>query len=507
MDAFKAWRFAPATALYLGRQSLSDRETNEMLKPLEPNGWACQRIEAFRARMLRAEKINSSENRAAGHWALRAAGSESAPAHLSCFAPNGEDLFPKMRAVHEQTRTLANHVRKGVLKPETGKPFESVLHIGIGGSDIGPKLMVEALKQQTGNEALGIEFLSNLDYHAVQHTLSKLNPHQTLLVIASKSFTTKETVANSKHVLQWMRNAGIARPEDQCIAVTERTDRAAEWKIPQSQILWLDESIGGRFSIWGPVSITARIILGNEAVDTFIAGGLDMDTHFIEEPASQNLAAILAATDLHNLRERKLPTLMVSAYDSRLEMLVPYLKQLWMESLGKHVDAAGAPTKDLSCPILWGDVGTNAQHAFFQLLHQGGQGVAIELAHEALKSHHALLANLVAQAQALSTGSDNADPSKACFGGHPVNVVMLDRCDARSLGALISLWEHRVECMAALTGINPFDQWGVELGKTIASAALEAFNQTEHSPGFAMPTSSEMLDEKSLALIRHIRRG
>jgi glucose-6-phosphate isomerase len=248
-------------------------------------------------------------------------------------------------------------------------------------------------------------------------------------------------------------------------------------------------------------------------VDEFIEGGLALDQHFFEEPPHSNLAAVLAMADFYNLRERKLPSLMLSAYDSRLEMLVPYLNQLWMESLGKHVDTDGKPIDGPACPILWGDVGTNAQHAFFQLLHQGAQGVAVELIgvvepeHEAIESHHALLANLIAQAQALSTGCDDPRASRSCWGGHPVNVLLLDRCDAKSLGALIALWEHRVECMAAITGINPFDQWGVELGKTIAASALRALNDTPVAITAAVETNGTALDEKSQALIDWIKRG
>lgn len=514
MDAYNGWRFAPAIAGYLGRQSLSDRETLDILKALEPNGWAAPRIEAFMLRMQQAGKINTSEHRAAGHWALRAAATETSLKTQSVrFAPDSEDLIPKMRAVHERSRVLAEQIRAGTFKSDSGKPFNSVLHIGIGGSDIGPKLLINALRAQAAGPKPGIEFLSNLDYHAVQQTLANLDPHQTLIVLASKSFSTQETMTNATHVLQWMREAGVANPEKNCIAVTQRTDRAAQWAIPESQTLWVDESIGGRFSIWGPVSITARIILGNSIVDAFISGGCAMDTHFTESAPSQNLAAILSVIDLYNVRQRKLPTLMVSAYDSRLDMLVPYLQQLWMESLGKHVDTTGTPLQGPPCPVLWGDVGTNAQHAFFQLLHQGGQGVAIELigvvepAHAQRTSHHALLANLIAQAQALSIGSDNTDPNKVCLGGHPVNVLLLDRCDGYCLGALISLWEHRVECMAALTGINPFDQWGVELGKTIAAVAFKALDASGDTAPTKTASNASTLDSKSLELIRRIKDG
>jgi glucose-6-phosphate isomerase len=514
MDAFNAWRYAPAMALYLGRQSLSEQEGLELFQPLNPGQGACVRIEAFREQIFKGQKINRSEDRAAGHWALRAAATPQTFAKgIHHFAPDGEDLLPKMRAVHEQARALANKICEGTLQSQSGKRFSTVLHLGIGGSDIGPKLLLKALGNTAGECPLHAEFISNLDYHAVQHTLARLDPHDTLVVIASKSFTTQETTLNAQHVLHWMRNAGVTHAQRNCIAVTQRTDRAEQWGIPQDQTLWVDESIGGRFSIWGPVSLTARITLGNALVDEFIEGGLALDQHFFEEPPHSNLAAVLAMADFYNLRKRKLPSLMLSAYDSRLEMLVPYLNQLWMESLGKHVDTDGKPIDGPACPILWGDVGTNAQHAFFQLLHQGAQGVAVELIgvvepeHEAIESHHALLANLIAQAQALSTGCDDPRASRSCWGGHPVNVLLLDRCDAKSLGALIALWEHRVECMAAITGINPFDQWGVELGKTIAASALRALNDTPVAITAAVETNGTALDEKSQALIDWIKRG
>ncbi len=514
MDAFNAWRYAPAMALYLGRQSRSENETCEILKPLAQGQWACERIENFRQKILQAQKINVSENRAAGHWALRASARHpSVSGSINDFAPDGEDLLPKMQAVHEHCRLLADQIREGSLKSSSGRRFKSVLHLGIGGSDVGPKLLMNALDTEGGENEIAVEFVSNLDYHALAHTIARLDPHETLVVIASKSFATQETTLNAQHVLRWMRAAGISQPERNCIAVTQRLDRAAELGVPAGQSLWIDESIGGRFSIWGPVSLTARIALGNAKIDEFIEGGLMFDAHFFQEPPHKNLAAIFAVIDLHNLRQRKLPSLMVSAYDSRLQMLVPYLNQLWMESLGKRVDSSEQPIEGPACPILWGDVGTNAQHAFFQLLHQGAHGVAIELigvvepAHAASDSHRALLANLVAQAQALSEGSENKQLSKSCGGGRPVNLLMLDRFDAKSLGALIALWEHRVECMAALTGINPFDQWGVELGKTIATAALEFLAKTPQTGNLSPRNHGAALDQKSLEVLDWLRRG
>lgn len=487
MHASEGWIKAPGLAFHRGRQASGADEHARLIGDLQEGMPTERRIRQLRDAMFAGEKVNTSENRAAGHWALRSAVSPSeAMTRALQFAPEGINLIPRMSGMHAHARDIAERIRSGAMKGASSAPYRHVIHLGIGGSDVGPRMLIEALRNTPQDSGIDVAFLSNLDYHAVQHCLSSRQAAETLVVVASKSFATQETMNNLRHLLQWMVGAGIAHPEQQVIAITSRPDMASQWRIPGDQILWFDDSIGGRFSLWGPVSLTSRIILGNDPVDTFIRGGLAMDHHFIEtQPLSGNLPAVLAATDLYNLRQRRLPTLMVSAYDSRLSLLVPYLKQLWMESLGKQVDSHGQRLDSPACPILWGDIGTNAQHAFFQLLHQGVQGIAIELIgvlapeHEALESHHMLLANLVAQAQALSTGQLSDDPQRSCRGGHPVNLVFLDRCDPYSLGSLIALWEHRVVCLAALTGVNPFDQWGVEFGKSIASAALASLRDAE----------------------------
>ena len=231
-----------------------------------------------------------------------------------------------------------------------------------------------------------------------------------------------------------------------------------------------------------------------------------MDAHFAQAKDEENLPILLALTDAHNLHQRRIASLMVSAYDSRLHLLLPYLNQLWMESLGKSVNQTGQPLQAPAAPILWGDVGTNAQHSFFQLLHQAAIPVAIDLIgvqhpdHQFTESHRALLANLIAQAQALAIGRPDADPQKSCPGGHPVNLLMLERCNGEGLGALIALWEYRVMCLAAIQHINPFDQWGVALGKSIAQAATAALNS---APAAAQ---SESLDAISQAIIESLKR-
>ncbi|MFZ9480576.1 MAG: hypothetical protein ACO26Y_04025 [Burkholderiaceae bacterium] len=518
MSTPNAWLFGPHVALDRARQSLSQDEHQRILAPLQAGQPSAHRITQLRDAMLSGDPVNASEQRAAGHWALRLAGSRTPERHTLLpqrFAPNGEDLLPKMRRAHQHMSQLVEAVQSGAYHASSGERFSDVIHLGIGGSDSGPQLLISALRTSRADLIPRVHFLANLDYHGVQHLLMQCDPQRTLVVMVSKSFTTHETIHNAEHVLAWMRQAHVPHPERHLIAVTARPDRAQQWSIPEHQILWFDDSIGGRYSLWGPVSFAARLALGNACVDAFLEGGLAMDAYAISTPLARNLPAVLAATDAYNLRHRRIPTLMVSAYDSRLILLVPYLKQLWMESLGKHIDRDGQPLNGPACPILWGDVGTNAQHAFFQLLHQGAHGVAIELIasvqpeHAAQESHDALLANFIAQAQALATGFTDENAHKTCWGGHPVNVMLLDRLSPEALGALIGLWEYRVLALAALHHINPFDQWGVELGKSMAQSAFDILHgdAVPHNASISStdPTTGPVLDDISRSLIQWLR--
>lgn len=498
---------APHLWLHRDRQFLSASQDALILAPLAADSTIAQQIMAARQGLFAAEKLNTSEGRAAGHWALRCSGLTS-DHHASLrsslpsqFSPDGQDLIPRMHAVHEATRVLAHRIRSGEIGAASGRTFRHVIHLGIGGSDVGPHLIIDALSpdQIRGSESITAHFLSNLDYHGVERMLSPLDPQETLVIVASKSFSTLETLTNAMHCRQWLQAAGVSNWADHFVAVTSNPQAATEWGIAAQRVLWFDESIGGRFSLWGPVSLVARVALGNTAIDELLVGGCKMDAHFLHAPLTENLPAVLAAQDFYNLRTRNHPTLMISAYDSRLGLLVPYLKQLWMESLGKQVDVHGKPIDGHACPILWGDVGTNAQHAFFQLLHQGTQGVAVELIgirhaeHAQEASHRALLANLLAQAQALSAGRDHAQAEHICLGGHPVNLMFLDSLSPRALGALIALWEHRVLCLASFTGVNPFDQWGVEAGKTIARSVDQALATRDVSPDTALDETTQRM--------------
>lgn len=518
MPDFNAWLFGPEIALHRGRQSLGDAEHHQILQTLDVSQTSGQQILGLRDQVFSDQKINTSEHRAVGHWALRLAVAARLPAIPTNglpqrFAPNQEDLLPRFFAEDRRVAEFVDALRSGRLQSGSRQPYTTIVHLGIGGSDIGPHLLIDAISDHLDRSPIRAKFLSNLDYHAVQHCLAELDPKTTLVAMVSKSFTTQETLHNAQHLYEWMKQSGITDPFEQFIAITNRTDLAASWGISAEKTFWFDESIGGRYSLWGPVSLTARAVLGNALVDQVLVGGLEMDQHFLATPLHQNLPAVLAATDFYNLRRRHIPTLMVSAYDSRLSLLVPYLKQLWMESLGKHIDRHGQLIDGPACPILWGDIGTNAQHAFFQLLHQGGQGVAVDLIgtvrpeHDATESHQALLANLIAQSQALSLGYESSDPNKSCWGGHPVNLFMLDQLNAKSLGAFICMWEHRVICLAALSGVNPFDQWGVELGKAIASSAIVAMRSNrQDTPAPQSKSAPHQIDATSQSIIDWIKQ-
>jgi glucose-6-phosphate isomerase len=522
MEINNAWLHAPGLSLYTARQSFGHAERQQMLAPLLGQSEAAHRIGLLRDQMFAGVAINTSENRAVGHWVYRhwLNTSNKVSARIPHqFSPDGIDLFPAINTAQQKAAALAGAISSGQKRSASGKPFRQVVHLGIGGSDLGPKLLIDALSSPKPDQNIQPFFLSGADYHAVERALARLDPHDTLVVVVSKSFTTQETLLNANHLKSWMLAAGIHEWQQNFVAITACVDRAKDWGLEDAQTLWFDQTTGGRFSLWGPVSFTARLILGNATVDAFLGGGAAMDQHFCDTPLARNMPAVLAAQDFYNLRSRKLPSLMISAYDTRLEMLVPYLQQLWMESLGKQVDQHGSPIDGPSCPILWGDVGTNAQHAFFQLLHQGLQGVAVDMVgiiqpdHTAVHSHQILLANFIAQSQALSTGQQSEDPAKTCTGGHPVNILLMDQLDAGALGSLIALWEHRVLCMAALVQVNPFDQWGVELGKHIAQSVLEVLEKNQlafgedravgQSPN-QTPLSSPSLDADSQAVISYV---
>jgi glucose-6-phosphate isomerase len=407
--------------------------------------------------------VNASEGRPATHVAERGSG-----------APDDVDLAAARR---QRTRALVDAIEAGAFGTVTG-----VLHIGIGGSVLGPALLVDALGRRRA--AIRVRFLSNIDGEAFDDAVSVLDPATTLVVVASKTFTTAETMANMAAALDWLKAAGVADPYGRLIAVTAHPEAAVEAGVDETRVLPFGEGVGGRYSLWSSVGVSAALALGWDAFEELLEGAAEMDRHFrFAEPAA-NVPLIAAFADRLYVETLTCQTRAVFAYDERLRWLPIYLQQLEMESNGKFVTTEGKPVGHPTAPVTWGGTGTDAQHAVFQLLHQGTVLVPVEFVavRDAEDSHdperrRQLLLNAFAQSAALMRGRQSDDAQRAYSGNRPSATILLDRLDARTLGALIAFYEHRTFANAILLGINPFDQFGVELGKEIARSLGEGADE------------------------------
>src|SRR5690348_673522 len=414
---------------------------------------------AGRDALFSGEVVNPSEGRAATHVAERGSG-----------APDDVDLATARR---QRMRALVDAIEAGAFGDLSG-----ILHIGIGGSLLGPALLVDALGRRSST--LTVRFLSNVDGAAFDDAVKPLDPATTLVIVASKTFTTLETLTNLEAARGWLRAAGVADPDGRVVAVTASPEAALAQGIDESRILQFGEGVGGRYSLWSSVGLSAALALGWDAFEALLEGAAEMDRHFrFAEPAA-NIPLLAAFSDRLYVEQLGCQTRGVFAYDERLRLLPFYLQQLEMESNGKSVTAAGQPVDHPTAPVTWGGTGTDAQHAVFQLLHQGTvlvpvEFVAVREAEDAQdpEHHRLLLLNVFAQGAALMQGRQSADPQRSYPGNRPSATVLLDRLDARSLGALIAFYEHRTFANAVLLGINPFDQFGVELGKEIARQLAE----------------------------------
>jgi len=418
---------------------------------------------AARDALFAGKIVNPSENRPATHIAERGSGS-----------PDDVELATARR---QRMRALVDAIEAGAFGDVTG-----ILHIGIGGSVLGPALAVDSLGRRSSE--FKVSFLSNIDGAAFDEAVKSLDPATTLIVVASKSFTTLETITNLEAARAWLREADVEDPEGRVIAITAKPDAALDQGIDETRILQFAESVGGRYSLWSSVGLTIALALGWDAFEQMLEGAAEMDRHFrFAEPAS-SVPLIAAFADRFYVEQIGCQTRGLFAYDERLRLLAFYLQQLEMESNGKSVTIAGAPVSNPTAPVVWGGVGTDAQHAVFQLLHQGTVLVPVEFiaVREAddtqdPEHHRLLLLNAFAQGAALMKGRQASDPQRSYPGNRPSATVLLDRLDARSLGALIAFYEHRTFANAVLLGINPFDQFGVELGKDIARQIAEASDE------------------------------
>jgi glucose-6-phosphate isomerase len=426
------------------------------------------RFAAARDALFAGKVVNASEGRAATHIAERGSG-----------APEDVDLATARR---QRTRALVDAIEAGAFGDVTG-----ILHIGIGGSALAPALVVDSLGRRSS--AFNARFLSNIDGAAFDEAVKPLDPATTLILVASKSFTTLETVTNLDAARAWLRAAGVEDPDGRVIAMTAKPEAALDQGIDETRILQFAESVGGRFSLWGPVGISVALALGWDTFEALLEGAAEMDRHFrFAEPAA-NVPLIAAIADRMYVEQFGCQSRGLFAYDERLRLLPECLQQIEMESNGKSVTADGKPVPYPTAPVVWGGIGTDAQHAVFQLLHQGtvlvpAEFVAVREGDDAQdpEHHRLLLLNAFAQAAALMQGRENDDPHRSYPGNRPSATVLLDRLDARALGALIAFYEHRTFANGVLTGINPFDQFGVELGKDMARQLAEGADDQDLDP-------------------------
>ncbi|MBS0255740.1 MAG: glucose-6-phosphate isomerase [Proteobacteria bacterium] len=423
-----------------------------------------------RAALLAGERVNTTENRAAEHTAQRGLGSAAA--------------VDEARALHARMAGLVGAIHGGALGE-----VKHLIHIGIGGSALGPALAIDALARD--GALCDVHVVSNIDGCALEAAFAACDPATTLVAVASKTFTTIETMTNALSALDWLRESGVADPYGRVVALTAAPDKAVEWGVDETRVLPFPESVGGRYSLWSSIGFPVAMALGWEAFAEFLDGAASIDAHFAEADGAANLCLRAAFADqLYAMRGCQ--TRACFAYDERLRLLPSYLQQLEMESNGKRVDVAGAALGHPSAPITWGGVGTDAQHAVFQLLHQGTvelpvdfiaaiePGDALDPAH-----HRILLMNCFAQGAALMAGRAAADGARDYPGNRPSATILLDAVTPASLGALIAFHEHRTFANAVLLGINPFDQFGVELGKEMAKAIEQG--------GIAFDPSTEAL--------------
>ena len=466
-------------------------------------------VEARRAALFAGAEVNSSEHRAVLHPALRAPDGD--------FHALGRPVSAEVRETLARMRKLADDVRFGDARGATDLPFETILHIGIGGSDLGPRLVWEALRPL--QPPIGLRFAANVDGAEITAALHGLNPATTLVVCVSKTFTTQETLANATVARDWLRaKLGEAGARKHFAAVSAAPDTAEAFGVDRERVFDFWDWVGGRFSVWSAVGLSCAIALGWTAFEGFLAGAAGMDAHFLEAPLERNAPVLLALAQVMNRDGLGRGARAVVPYARRLTLLPAFLQQLEMESNGKLVRPDGRPALRATAPVVFGDAGTNGQHAFFQMLHQGTDVVPLEFIAVARQDegpadlHRKLLSNVIAQAEALLVGRSEADvraelqakgmaaaeiatlaPQRAFPGDRPSTTIVLDRLTPESLGALIALYEHKVLVEGVLWQINSFDQWGVELGKSLASRVLA---ELEGGPAQRHDASTRALIER-----------
>ncbi|MCW3473325.1 glucose-6-phosphate isomerase [Limobrevibacterium gyesilva] len=478
-------------------------------------------LAGFRDRLFAGEAVNTTEGRAAMHMALRA----PADAGLRAVLPEGVDDASGLAArERDRMRRFVASVHDGSLRGATGQPFDTVLNIGIGGSDLGPRMATEALTLARG-PLMRARFLSNVDGHGFMALARELDPARTLVLVASKSFTTQETAENARAVRRWVAGAlGEGAVGDHFVALSTNLKAVASFGIRPERVFGFRDWVGGRYSLWSPVGLSIALAAGWDAFQAMLDGARAMDVHFQAADFADNLPVLLALTGIWHVNGLGLRSHCVLAYDDRLARFPAYLQQLEMESNGKSVGLDGHPVPRPTCPVVFGGPGTDAQHSFMQLVHQGTSVIpvdfilAAEADHERPDAHRMLAANAFAQSEALLRGKARAEveaemrahgasepeiqavaPHRVFSGDRPSTTIMFRRLDAYALGRLIALYEHKVAVQGWIWGINSFDQWGVELGKVLARGIL-----SELAPG-ARPGGHDGSTASLIARFRALR--
>ncbi|AMD02525.1 glucose-6-phosphate isomerase [Halomonas chromatireducens] len=428
-----------------------------------------------RAQMFSGDIINVTEDRPVLHAALRNLGD-------SPVMVDGKDVMPEIRRSWEQLRQFADAVRNGEWKGYSGKRIKDVVNIGIGGSDLGPNMASRALLKHRHPE-LGFHFVSNVDGAHIQKVLSRLDPATTLFIVSTKTFSTQETLLNAKTARRWfVEQAGEeADVGAHFVAASTNKKAAMAFGVREENVFEFWAWVGGRYSMWSSIGLPIALSVGFDGFMEMLEGAYEMDQHFLSAPFDRNMPVLMALVGIWNLNFHGAETQAIVPYDQALHQLPAFLQQLDMESNGKSVDIFGHPVDYKTGPIVWGQTGSNGQHAFFQLLHQGTRYVPIDFIaslkpEPGVEEHHfALLTNMLAQANAFMEGSQTGgrlDPY-SCPGNRPSSVLLLDELTPKNLGALIALYEHKVFVQGVIWNINSFDQWGVELGKRIAGEISE----------------------------------
>ncbi|HJV52038.1 MAG TPA: glucose-6-phosphate isomerase [Noviherbaspirillum sp.] len=476
-------------------------------------------VEQRRAAMFAGEKINITEHRAVLHTALRMP-------RNSMLLVDGQNVIQEVHAVLDHIHAFTERVRSGAWTGHSGKPITDIVNIGIGGSDLGPEMVCRALRPFI-HPRLAMHFVANVDGHDLDAVLAKVNPETTLFIVASKTFTTRETMLNAQSAREWfLARANEAALPKHFVAVSTNTRAVTDFGIDPENMFPFWDWVGGRYSVWSAIGLPVALAIGFDRFAEFLGGGHAMDQHFRTAPLERNMPVLLALLGIWYRNFFGGASLSIAPYHQDLVQFPAYLQQLEMESNGKRVTLDGSAIDYATCPVIWGDVGTNGQHAYFQLLHQGTTMVPVDFiaalkpAHDLPGHHTVLLANCFAQSEAFMRGKTADEvraemraqqidekeieallPHRTFPGNRPSNTILMDTLAPATLGALIALYEHKAFVQGVIWDINSFDQWGVELGKVLAKNIETELTGNVHPKAHDSSTNALIARAKT-ALVR-----